>query len=268
MEDKRLVEVILHDDDTTTMQDVVLMLTTIFNLSDDEAAAITQKAHKGGHSSIGKFSEADAHRRIKLIELMANGAYRDLRCTISGDSKTDSSGRVDKTLEVIPKGWHKSGLAPGDFRVMHEEGVAHSGTKCASMQSITRPSGFGTLMSSFGADEYLDKRLRMRLWVKTDPGSEVAPWMRIDSKGREKMLGFDNFCERSITGQTDWTEYQSVLDVPKGSTNIAFGVMLMGTGKFYVDDVSFEVVDKDVPTTDCACYAKTSKQPTNLNFEE
>lgn len=45
--------------------------------------------------------------------------------------------------------------------------------------------------------------------------------------------------------------------------------MLAASGKFYVDDVSFEVVGNDVPTTDCACFRKTpAKKPTNLNFED
>jgi hypothetical protein len=66
-------------------------------------------------------------------------------------------------------------------------------------------------------------------------------------------------------------EYQLVLDVPESSTNLAFGIMLMGRGRLWVDDIEFEVVGTDVEVTDCPCHTKRiSKrlEAQNLNFED
>jgi hypothetical protein len=40
-----------------------------------------------------------------------------------------------------------------------------------------------------------------------------------------------------------------VLDVPDAATGIAFGALLSGDGTLWVDDLTFEVVGKDIPTT-------------------
>jgi hypothetical protein len=59
------------------------------------------------------------------------------------------------------------------------------------------------------------------------------------------------------------------LEVPKDSTNIAFGIVLYGTGKLWIDGLTIEEAGRNDKTTDCPCYkqARCSK-PRNLNFEE
>ncbi|MDX1987323.1 MAG: hypothetical protein SFV17_11605 [Candidatus Obscuribacter sp.] len=127
-------------------------------------------------------------------------------------------------------------------------------------------------MQQMNCAEYIDKRLRMSLWVKTkDVTGWVAPWMRVDGKaGASSPLSFDNFCTRQITGTTDWTKHDIVLDVPAESVNIAFGVMLGGRGDAWIDDFSFEIVGKDVPISDCPCSRNSNErdEPKNLNFED
>jgi hypothetical protein len=114
----------------------------------------------------------------------------------------------------------------------------------------------------------------MKMWVKTEGVlGRVQPWMRIDGPNRLRgqTLGFDNACDRHIEGTTEWQEFAIVLDVPEKSTNIAFGIMLAGEGKLWLDDISFEEVGGDVLTTDCPCQTGrrgTNHNPKNLNFEE
>ena len=68
-----------------------------------------------------------------------------------------------------------------------------------------------------------------------------------------------------------WQEFALVLDVPKDSCNIAFGILLSGRGKLWMDDISFEEVTTDVLATDCQCisgrYSK-KQNPKNLSFED
>lgn len=56
--------------------------------------------------------------------------------------------------------------------------------------------------------------------------------------------------------------------MPKATkTKIVFGLMLIGEGQIWLDDVSFEAVSKDVPLTGKKPCGYP-EYPVNLNFEE
>jgi hypothetical protein len=55
---------------------------------------------------------------------------------------------------------------------------------------------------------------------------------------------FDNIRDRQVHGTTEWTEYDLVVDVPQTSTNIAFGVIIVGGGMIWIDELKLEVVDE------------------------
>ena len=95
--------------------------------------------------------------------------------------------------------------------------------------------------------------------------------MRVDGARKDEMLAFDNMQDRAIKGTIDWKKYEIVLDVPENSEMVAFGLLLSGKGQVWMDDLQFEVVGKDVPTTGRATAGAASgaaKTPLNLNFEE
>ncbi len=169
----------------------------------------------------------------------------------------------------LPSGWFMAGASPEDYNTGLDTSIFHSGTRSAFLENIDKPKGFGTLMQQFMMDGYLGKRLKMSMWVKNKNLAEwAAPWMRVDGAKKGDMLSFDNMCKRPLKGSTDWTQYDIVLEVPKEATNIAFGVLMQGQGKLWIDDITFEIVDKKVETTDCPCSKRTrSSQPKNLNFE-
>jgi hypothetical protein len=54
---------------------------------------------------------------------------------------------------------------------------------------------------------------------------------------------------RPIQGTRDWQKYEIVLDVPAKSTGIFFGILLEGKGQVWLNNVRFEVVGRNVPTT-------------------
>ena len=184
------------------------------------------------------------------------------------------ASRTKRKKESI-KGWFMSGLGPNEYLASLDTSNFHSGSRCAHLypgDNLNSDESWATLMQQMRGAEYIGKRLRMSLWVKTkDVTGWVAPWMRVDGiEGRSSPLSFDNFCTRQIKSTTDWTKYDIVLDVPAGSVNIAFGVMLGGRGDVWIDEFSFEIVSKDVPVTDCPCssYFRESEEPKNLNFED
>lgn len=170
-----------------------------------------------------------------------------------------------------PSGWIMAGSHPNDYYSGLDREIFHSGSRSGFMtHRISSPDGFGTLMQMFSAENYLSKRLKMTMWMKAENvESWASPWMRVDGKKGESSLSFDNMCNRKTTESKDWAKQEIVLDVPAGSTNIAFGVMLSGKGKVWIDDIDFVEVGKDVPTTDCPCSGyKRKSGPQNLKFEE
>lgn len=146
-----------------------------------------------------------------------------------------------------PRDWFGGG--EGYERAL-DEAVKHGGKASGALKSTGEvENAFGTMMQAVNADQYKGKRLRMSAYVKSD-GVEgwSGLWMRVD--GADKTgLAFDNMMERPIKGKTDWTKYEIVLDVPDDAVEIDFGILLAGKGTVWIDDLTFETVGKDVPTT-------------------
>jgi hypothetical protein len=73
---------------------------------------------------------------------------------------------------------------------------------------------------------------------------------------------------RPIKGTTAWTRHEVVLDVAPNAKNLAFGILLDGTGAAWIDEVGFEVVDKSVATTGTPAGEELAAEPANLDFEK
>jgi hypothetical protein len=125
-------------------------------------------------------------------------------------------------------------------------------------------SGFGTLMQSFKAEEYLGKRIRFSAFVKTDAVQDWAGlWMRVD--GPKGSLAFDNMQARSIKGTTAWQNYEVVLDVAPEATGIAFGILMSGTGSVWISGVKMDVAGTNIATTQVQTPQPSA--PANLALE-
>jgi hypothetical protein len=171
--------------------------------------------------------------------------------------------------EETPKGWFHAGSHPRDYEMVIDRSEVHGGKASASLKSIApETKGFGTLMQTFKADKFRGKRVRMSGYVRSkDVNDWAALWLRVDgSKG--ELLAFDNMQGRPIKGTSDWTRYEIVLDVPEDAQEIAFGLLLTGKGQAWMDDLNFEAVGKEVPTTAENPMKKAPSGPVNLNFEE
>lgn len=179
-----------------------------------------------------------------------------------------SSFYAFKNAEKSPvKNWFLAGSEPSSYEI----GVitdAQRGGKVAYLKS-TKPKingKFGTIMQTFSATNYLDKKIKLTGYIKTqDVTGWVGMWMRVDGeKHSMKTLSFDNMGDRKIKGTTEWTKYEIILDVPKNSSTINYGVLLDETGMVWLDDLTFEEVEKSKDIT-----GKTSlEEPTNSTFED
>jgi len=72
-------------------------------------------------------------------------------------------------------------------------------------------------------------------------------WMQTDGPLRTRVYGDMRF--RPISGTTGRRRYAIVVDVPRDSEAINFGVMGQGTGTIWMAHGSFTPVGKSVPTT-------------------
>src|SRR6478752_944624 len=175
----------------------------------------------------------------------------------------------------LPAGWFKAGSEPKSYEMGIESGAGLDGKNAATIKSkSSKIKGFGTLMQDCLPDNYLGKRVRMTGLVKSANVEDWAGlWFRVDEKDSKKSISFDNMHDgkkdRSITGTTEWTKYEIVLDVPLNASNLAYGALLVGKGQIWFDNIKFEVVDNSVPTTGKGKeQLMPIKEPMNLDFDK
>ncbi|GIL41309.1 hypothetical protein [Roseiterribacter gracilis] len=169
-------------------------------------------------------------------------------------------------------GWHMTGKAPTEYELSIDTQAPTPGGKSAKMRARTeKPSGFGAMMQLIKADSFRGARVKLTAMVKTE-GAEVAGlWMRVDDE--RGSLSLDNMMERPISGTANWKQYAIVLDVPKESTAIAYGLILNGKGTAWATDFNFEPVGVETPVTGKSIPkrlppASTPTAPVNPKFEQ
>ena len=172
----------------------------------------------------------------------------------------------------LPTGWFKAGSKPQSYEMGIVKGVGQNSKSAATIKSIDKTiEGFGTLMQQSNPDNYLGKRVRMTGYVKSENvASWAGLWLRVDQSGSQLPLSFDNMVSRPIKGTTGWKKYEIVLDIPGNASLMAYGALLDGTGQVWFDNITFEIVDKSVQTTDFKNVKNPATQsgPTNLDFEK
>jgi hypothetical protein len=173
----------------------------------------------------------------------------------------------------LPKGWIIAGDSPAKYEMGIDQGAALDGYNAATIKSIESSiSGFGTLMQQCKASQYAGKKIKMRGYIKSSQVANWAGmWLRVDQSGSTQSLAFDNMQDRPIKGNTDWTKYEIILDVPANASNLAFGVLLSGTGQVWFDNIAFEIVGASEKNTGSMKSNKESliqDVPTNLGFEK
>ncbi len=172
----------------------------------------------------------------------------------------------------LPVGWVKAGSHPDSYDMGIDLGAGKDSSNAGTIKSIDKDiDGFGTLMQKCRPDKFIDKRVKMTGYLKSENVVDGASfWFRVDQLGSKEELSFDNMEDRPIVGTTDWHRYELVLDVPNNASYIAYGAMIGGTGQIWFDNITFEIVDETVPTTGSVNGKKSSVKlaPVNLDFEK
>lgn len=155
------------------------------------------------------------------------------------------------------KGWFISGDNPDGYTIGQDKAVLRNKVASGYLRSKREDvKGFGTIMQQTDITKYVGKKLSLSAYIKNkDVKNWAGLWARLDDKDL-LVLWFDNMQNRPIKGTTDWKKYDINFEVPKGSVTLSFGVLLVGSGNVWINDVNLsELKDKkktpveDLPIT-------------------
>jgi hypothetical protein len=148
-------------------------------------------------------------------------------------------------------GWGLMGSHPQHYIVEPQDADPTAPGTVVTLASRTREAeGFGTYMFQLRVPE-THRGMHVRLSVNLrseDVALWAGLWMRVDGRDRPS-IAFDNMVDRPIRGTTEWQRYSVVLDVAEEADRIAYGVLLGGAGKVWIENFTLEIVDRTVPLT-------------------
>jgi C-terminal processing protease CtpA/Prc len=141
----------------------------------------------------------------------------------------------------MPGGW--GGGPPGT--IFTDDKVIHGGRSAVRFERHPgSPSNFSTVTKSLPVD-FSGATVELRGFLRTEDVSDfVGLWMRED--GDSPSLAFDNMQAQQLKGTTDWKEYSISLPVHPDARQLFFGVLLVGNGKAWADDLQLLVDGKPI----------------------
>jgi len=112
------------------------------------------------------------------------------------------TGLVLVAQAAVPRGWLLAGTKPSEYEVGVDVDQMYQGHATAFLKSKTlNADGFGTLMQSIKAEQYLGQKVRLSGLVKSEEVLGWAGlWMRVDKE--KSPVAFDNMENRAIKGTT------------------------------------------------------------------
>jgi hypothetical protein len=159
----------------------------------------------------------------------------------------------------VPPGWFVPAL-PREAAYLAElrRTGCRSGVGCAVVLVPSNAPPFGYLMQSFNAAPYRGMKVRLRAWLRLEPrppGDLVTSYLRLEAspaedsaqmrlsvdRGNHRSGFFDNMDDRPVRS-AEWTRCEIVGTIDDDARFIDIGVMSIGRGRAWVDEVSFEVL--------------------------
>jgi hypothetical protein len=164
----------------------------------------------------------------------------------------------------LPEPWSWSQSITGEYEVQRDWVVFKTGNASVRISSkADDPKGYANLRQEFLPLPYLGRRVRMVAYTKTALSSGSAYlWLHVYGPNGA-TLSADDMGDKRITGVTDWTRHEMVMEVPKEALRIAFGFIFSGKGEAWVDDFNFQMDDEDAGATDTGWL----QGPAHLGFE-
>jgi RNA polymerase sigma factor (sigma-70 family) len=127
-----------------------------------------------------------------------------------------------------------------DFTNLHEGNP----TICISAATPASGEWCEWAVNDRHAERYAGKRLRITAWMMTEGATGPSGFtLRFQNNAGKDLVA--NPGKRPIRGTTEWTKYEQIIDVPPETFHIITGVRLGGSGKFWVDDIKVEYLERD-----------------------
>ncbi|MBD3337351.1 MAG: hypothetical protein GF355_17700 [Candidatus Eisenbacteria bacterium] len=199
-------------------------------------------------------SSADLRHEVRAkgdeeYEIVLHVAFRDPGGP--GPERKHHSGPANLDLEQgergeVPKGWFlPAALRGAGFSAELTDKQPKEGDLCAVLRHDGKPTegSFGNLMQTVAAEPYGGRDVRLRAAVRvspSEPASRAQLWLRVDRTHGATGF-FDNMYDRPIRDD-EWAYYEITGPVADDAEDINFGIILLGGGSVYLDDVSLESV--------------------------
>jgi serine/threonine protein kinase len=141
----------------------------------------------------------------------------------------------------FPRGWYGRPFAT----IFADNGVVHSGRWSARIDRGTdSPGEFSALTSTFPV-RFGGHQIELRGYLRSEKVDSFAGlWLREDS-AEGKMLSLKH--SRHLRGTTPWSEYRVSLPLDERTDSLAFGVISVGNGQTWADDLTLLIDGKLVP---------------------
>ncbi|MGL4995830.1 MAG: hypothetical protein ACRC6G_06640, partial [Deefgea sp.] len=185
-------------------------------------------------------------------------------------AKINPSG-TPSVNSTLPDGWKTWGNATQCYDMGIDTELTRNGQKVAVIRRNSEPfpstnvrDPFGTLMQTFKADDWRNKKLELTAELKAEAADSVQMWVRID--GPIGLLQFDNMDYRAVKGTQDWTPARIVVPVSEGAVTINFGFFVMGEGNGWASGFKIKEVNANEPETTGMGSEGILSTPKNLDF--
>lgn len=145
--------------------------------------------------------------------------------------------------QATPQGWFLAGDNPNGYIFGKDKKTAYKNTDSGFIRSRhDHVHGFGTLMQQTDITDYAGEKLKLSAVIKTEHVKDWAGlWVRIDGENDQSFnLWFDNMEDRPIKGTMDWEKFEIICDVPEKGTILNFGVLLVGAGNVWINNVAID----------------------------
>jgi C-terminal processing protease CtpA/Prc len=175
---------------------------------------------------------------VCLLFLLAAAAF--------AQSKIANPGFEQGDVGSVPPGWFvPPAVASAGFGAKSVDQNCHTGSRCAMLTGVAKPPAntFGNLMQNLPVANYNLRRIRLAAAIRVEgPGTHAQMWLRLD-RADNSVAFLENMGTRPVTS-AEWKTYDITTTVPEDVSRIALGVMLIGPGNAWVDDVNLEILDE------------------------
>ncbi len=163
----------------------------------------------------------------------------------------------------VPEGWRISHCE--NHEIVIDENRYQSPPKSYSIKSSSKvkENDVCSLYQNLNLSMYIAKRVQIKAYMRGSTNASI--WAEVyKSKGSgkvESIMGASKALSMN-SEVTEWIPKKIVLDIPNDATSFAFGFLMRKHGQVWIDDISVDIVNKNIPLD--GVYTRFLKGPVNL----